>query len=149
MPPPFAWSALNHTPGLDVTSGGGPELRHYCSADSTGFYGQYTLIDRRDPRLEDSRVGTLIIHHPDADMGSWTSDDERQAFRYLSLHSSVLTLWDSVRVGMSEAALLDFIAPYEHADKLGYYLVELQPYTAEFHLSDGALTHLHLWLNCP
>ena len=150
FPAPIDIKIVDQTNGLDYTSGGGPADGYLCDSDTFGFYGSYNLIDRRvqsnDPK--DVLIGSITIYHPASDMSNWTSSDTLQEFRKIHLKSDILSVWDSIHVGMSEAKLKQFLEDHFHYKKGVFIFCELDPYSTSFNINNGKVEELTVELKC-
>ena len=104
---PFQVSEIDK---LEFTSGGGKEIEEHekCDSSNTGFYGSYFLID---PDYSDEigrPVGGIITIHSNNKMSGWKSTDIDQTIWEIHLISDVISVWDSIKVGMSRNEIEKF-----------------------------------------
>jgi hypothetical protein len=79
----------------------------FCDSDSLGFYGRYNLIDRRIIK------GVPIAGHIDifkiGKMSEWKSSDKNQRIWEIYLSTNILTVWDSISIGLPRQIINNFI----------------------------------------
>lgn len=147
MPPPMDLTVLSTTPHLSYTSGGSPANGTLCDSTADGFYGFYSLIDTR-VHSSNPYVGTLTIFRPGSDMSDWTPTDTNQLFRSVNLQSGMLTVWDSMRVGMSERALKHFIGDRFHYKKGPLLFAEIGGYDCSFSILGDTIHEIEVKVRC-
>jgi hypothetical protein len=104
---PFLVSEIDQ---LEFTSGGGQSVidNEYCDTVSNGFFGTYFLID---PDFADERgvpVGGTIEVHASDKMKGWKSNDTTQTIWEINLKSDVISVWDSIHVGLTRTEIDNF-----------------------------------------
>jgi hypothetical protein len=101
---PFQVSEIDK---LEFTSGGGEELGNHkkCDSSGTGFYGSYYLIDQNFADEMGRPVGGIITIHSDDNMAGWKSTDTNQTIWKIHLKSDVISVWDSIQVGMTRSQI--------------------------------------------
>jgi hypothetical protein len=104
---PFQVSEIDK---LEFTSGGGKEIEEHkkCDSSSTGFYGSYYLIDQDFADEMGRPVGGNITIHSDNKMAGWKSTDTNQTIWEIHLESDVISVWDSIKVGMTRSEIVKF-----------------------------------------
>lgn len=95
---------------LEFTSGGGEEIENHKKCDSlgTGFYGSYFLIDQDFADEIGRPVGGIITIHSNKKMSGWKSTDSDQTIWKIHLRSDVISVWDSIKVGMTRSQIETF-----------------------------------------
>jgi hypothetical protein len=104
---PFKLSELQK---LKFTSGGGQIIENHqkCDSTGTGFYGCYFLIDN-DFKDEIGRsVGGTITVHSKKEMSKWKSTDTDQTIWRIKLKSDVISVWDSIKIGLTRSEIEKF-----------------------------------------
>ena len=88
IPEPFRIAEFNR---LDFTSGGSPaQIRtEFCDSLTTGFFGNYYLIDKDFSDANGRPVGGIITVHVVGKMGSWKADDTTQTIWKIHLLSAL------------------------------------------------------------
>lgn len=104
---PFQVSDID---ALEFTSGRGEEVASLkkCDSSSTGFYGTYFLIDRDIAYKPGGPVGGTITIHSNKRMSDWKSTDINQTIWQIHLTSDVISVWDSVTVGLTRSQIEAF-----------------------------------------
>ena len=104
---PFQVSELDK---LKFTSGGGEEMENHkkCDSSNTGFYGSYFLIDQDFADEIGRAIGGTITIHSNKKMSAWKSTDTDQTIWKIHLKSDVISVWDSVKVGMARSQIEKF-----------------------------------------
>jgi len=104
---PFQVSKIDK---LEFTSGVGKEIDEHkkCDSSSTGFYGSYYLIDQDYADEMGRPVGGVITIYSDNKMTGWKSNDTNQTIWEIHLESSVIAVWDSIKVGMARSEIEKF-----------------------------------------
>lgn len=92
--------ALEFTSGLTSLS--------KCDSSGTGFYGTYFLIDRDLANEPGGPVGGTITIHLNKSMSDWKSTDTNQTIWQIHLKTDVISVWDSVTVGMTRSQIEAF-----------------------------------------
>ena len=95
---------------LEFTSGGGKEIENHkkCDSSGTGFYGSYFLIDQDFVDEIGRPVGGIITIHKNNKMSEWKSTDTDQTIWKIHLKSDVISVWDSIKVGMTRSQIETF-----------------------------------------
>ena len=88
---------------LEFTSGGGKEIENHkkCDSSGTGFYGSYFLVDKDFADEIGRPVAGIISIHSNRKMSEWKSTDTDQTIWKIHLKSDIISVWDSVKVGMT------------------------------------------------
>ncbi|MCF8374641.1 MAG: hypothetical protein K9H64_23685 [Bacteroidales bacterium] len=104
---PFQVSEIDK---LEFTSGGGKEIMEHkkCDSSNTGFYGSYFLIDPDFADENGRPVGGIITIHSNKKMSGWKSTDTDQTIWEIYLKSDIISVWDSIKVGMSRNEIENF-----------------------------------------
>jgi hypothetical protein len=95
---------------VEFTSGIGEPVENHikCDSSGTGFYGSYHLID---PDFADEMgrpVGGVITIYSKNKMSGWKSTDTDQTIWKIHLKSDVISVWDSIKVGMTRTQIEKF-----------------------------------------
>jgi hypothetical protein len=104
---PFQVSEIDK---LEFTSGVGKEIDEHkkCDSSITGLYGSYYLIDQNYADRMGRPVGGVITIYLDNKMAGWQSTDTNQTIWEIHLESSVIAVWDSIKVGMTRSEIEKF-----------------------------------------
>ncbi len=104
---PFQVSEIDR---LEFTSGGGKEILEHkkCDSSNTGFYGSYFLIDPDYADEIGRPVGGIITIYSNNKMSGWKSTDTDQTIWEIHLKSDVISVWDSIKVGMTRNEIEKF-----------------------------------------
>lgn len=105
---PYDLQKLHLTENIDFTSGGiSKEYQNkYCDNAKDGFYGRYHLIDKSS-RLLPAFKGEIDIFKT-GKMGSWRSDDLNQKIWRIHLKSNLISVWDSITIGLTRKKIESF-----------------------------------------
>ena len=108
LPEPFDVSKIETIVGLDFTSGILPENDYgaYCDNSESGIYGFYNLIDIRS-KSRPQLVGGIDIYKPDK-TSAWRASDTNQKVWRIHLRSEVISVWDSIQVGLTRDDIVEF-----------------------------------------
>lgn len=95
---------------LEFTSGCGKEILEHkkCDSSNTGFYGSYFLIDSDYADEMGRPVGGIITIYSNNNISGWKSTDTDQTIWEIQLKSDVISVWDSIRVGMTRNKIEKF-----------------------------------------
>lgn len=104
---PFHISKIDE---LEFISGDGEAIENHkkCDTLGTGFYGSYSLIDKDFTDKIGSPVGGRITVHSNNKMSEWKSTDKDQTIWKIHLKSDVISVWDSIKVGMKRSQIEAF-----------------------------------------
>ena len=146
---PFQVSEIDK---LEFTSGGGEEIENHKKCDSlgTGFYGSYFLIDR-DFSDEIGPVGGIITIHSNKKMSGWKSTDTDQTIWKIHLKSDVISVWDSIKVGMTRSQIETFgKANNGFCVKKGdaFYSCDFNNFSAVYNFQNDTLKELTVTRKC-
>ena len=139
--------------GLNFTAGGGPSIKNneLCDTLKSGFFGSYFLID---PGFEDENghptSGTIIVHVT-GKMKDWKSIDSNQTIWKINLKSDVISVWDSIHVGLSRKEIEDFsISNNGHFKKRGpdLYSCAFNKFSVDYLFKNETLKELSINRNC-
>lgn len=144
LPEPLNINSLKNEDWLETTSGivRKSESAHLCvSGDSIGFFGFYTLIDKKLQQ----RIGIIKIHTTEQ---IWRKESPNERFAEIKLSSNKIAVWDSIKVGTHEASLMNFIKDrfYYRKDDMIYSV--LDDYEGIFLLSNDTITEMTIRNNC-
>ncbi len=151
LPEPLVLSLLYTTDRLDNTSGGLPneDKATYCDSSEHGFYGRYNLIDRRI-RNRVPVIGLIDVHNPGT-MANWKVTDTTQRVWKISLTSDILSLWDSLHVGLRRDDVAQFNQLHQgecvEIDDQNYECV-FQNFLIDYTFSDDTLAKLTVRRAC-
>ena len=150
IPEPFRIAEFNR---LDFTSGGSPaQIRtEFCDSLTTGFFGNYYLIDKDFSDANGRPVGGIITVHVVGKMGSWKADDTTQTIWKIHLLSDVISVWDSIHVGLTREEVERFGKAndglcFDKGDLA--YSCDFNSFSADFIFKDDFLTELTVRRNC-
>ncbi|MEZ4799739.1 MAG: hypothetical protein R2809_08200 [Flavobacteriales bacterium] len=117
---PIDFFQLKKLPFISTTSGvlSQTESKDFCTPTDHQFFGQYFLLDRADEQSE--ILGKLIVSVPKR-VKIWTYENDYESFVQLELESNKVSLWNKIRVGISDTELMNFIEPY-FSYKAGAYV---------------------------
>ncbi len=95
---------------LQFTSGGVQSVNNneYCDTVSKGFFGSYYLINRDFEDKNGIPVGGTIIVHALDKMKGWKANDTTQTIWKINLKSDVISVWDSIHVGLTRNEIENF-----------------------------------------
>ena len=130
--------------GLTTTSGivTHSKTKNLCvQGDSLGFYGFYYLIDKSIGRP----FGILKIHTTDE---NWRFDSKNEKFAEITLESNKVAVWDSIKVGLSEQKLKEFIGDRFHYKKGTMIYSELDSYEGVFTILNDTIRKLTIKNDC-
>jgi hypothetical protein len=107
---PIDFKEIQSADFLDFTSGSikHSETNNYCDSVKIGFYGRYTLIDKRLFNDTISPIVGFVDIYKKGEMTKWRFSDSDQKIWKINLKSDILTVWDSVRVGLPRKEIVDF-----------------------------------------
>lgn len=106
LPEPLQLSKLETIHGLRFTSGGvsTKDKVQYCDSSENGFYGRYHLLDFNS-KIE--QAGIIDIFSP-GKMYEWKPSDTNQTIWKIQLKSDIISVWDSIHVGLSREKIILF-----------------------------------------
>jgi hypothetical protein len=150
IPEPFRIAEFSR---LDFTSGGTPARirEEFCDSLTTGFLGNYYLIDKDFSDANGRPVGGIITVHVDGKMGSWKSDDTTQTILKIHLLSDVISVWDSIHVGLTREEVERFGKANDgFCFEKGHlaYSCDFNNFSADYIFKDDILTELTVRRNC-
>lgn len=151
LPEPFDISQLEATKGLYFTSGvlSKKEQKEYCDNSENGLYGRYNLISQ-NTNLEHPLVGTIDIYKP-GKMSGWKASDTNQIVWKIHLKSDVISVWDSIHVGLSRDKVIQFGKTNNAlCIKKGdfYYSCDFNNFSVLYNFKNDILTELTVTRNC-
>lgn len=87
---------------FEFTSGGGNKIKTHkdCDTSSAGFYGSYYIIDKKYKDEIGRPIGAIITIYSNKKMSKWKASDKDQTIWEIHLKSDIISLWDSIKVGM-------------------------------------------------
>src|SRR5690606_25622822 len=108
LPEPFDISRIETTKGFYFTSGvlSRQEHNEYCDNSEIGIYGFYNLIDQNS-KLEHPVASTIDVYKP-GNASNWQASDTGQKVWKIHLNSDVISVWDSIHVGVSREKVVQF-----------------------------------------
>lgn len=151
LPEPFNVSQLEYTKGLYFTSGvlSKKEQKEYCDNSENGLYGRYNLISQ-NTTLEHPLVGTIDIYKP-GKMSGWRASDTNQIVWKIHLKSDIISVWDSIHVGLSRDKVIQFGKTNNGlCIKKGdfYYSCDFNNFSVLYNFKNDTLTELTVTRNC-
>ena len=147
LPEPLHISQLALIDRLDFTSG--IIKKQYCDTSKNGFYGRYNLIDRKSKR-ELPLAGTIDIYKP-GKMSDWKSSDTNQTIWSIQLTTDVISLWDSIHVGLTREEVVNFgEANQGFCVKKGdfSYACDFNNFSVAYRFQSDIVTELSVTRNC-
>lgn len=138
---------------LNFTSGGGESVNQneYCDSLNSGFFGTYFLIDEDFSDEMRRPVGGTITIHADGKMIGWKSDDTTQTIWKIHLKSDVISVWDSIHVGLTRGEIVKFGQAHNgFCMKKGdfYYSCDFNNFSVVYYFKNDTLTELTVTRNC-
>ncbi len=138
---------------LEFTSGSGQSVidNEYCDTVSNGFFGTYFLID---PDFADERgipVGGTITVHSSGKMKGWKSNDTTQTIWEINLKSDIISVWDSIHVGLNRTEIENFSQVNKGlCVKKGdvYYSCDFNNFSAVYIFKNDTLIELTITRKC-
>ena len=127
---------------LETTSGiyRASETEEFFKPSISGFFGSYTLLNKNGPRGK-KYIGDLIIYTTER-AENWRQDSDNQFFIGIKLEQSTISIWDSVKVGISEKTLLDFIGENFHYKKGTTIYSELGDFSCSFIIKGDSVSFI-------
>jgi len=145
LPVPFNVLDIDKIQGLKYTSGGSRADGSLCENTKNGFYGNYYLIDLKNKY---ERAGIITIFKEGQDMSKWTPSDTSQQFRLINLKTDILSVWDSIHVGIPQSQLQLFIKDYFNYKKGTLIHCEFDNYVGDFTILGDTLHELTIKSKC-
>ncbi|WP_417610535.1 hypothetical protein [Owenweeksia hongkongensis] len=147
---PFKVSNIDR---LNFTSGGGHygKQNELCDSLENDLFGIYYLIDENSSYNSGSPVGGTITVHINGKMTSWRSDDTTQTIWKIHLISDVISVWDSIKVGLTKNKIVKFgqVNNGLCIEKEGFdYLCDFGNFSAIYKFENDTLTELTVTRNC-
>jgi hypothetical protein len=151
IPEPFDISQIDSKKGLDFTSGvlSKEDFKEYCDNSDNGIYGRYNLIDQNS-ELEHPVVGTIDIYKPDSE-SNWQASDSNQTIWKINLKSDVISVWDSIHVGLPRDKVVQFGQTNKgFCIKKGdfYYSCDFNNFSVVYNFKNDTLAELTVTRNC-
>jgi hypothetical protein len=138
---------------LDFTSGSIRQIEtsDYCDSIKKGFYGRYTLLDKR--RISDTitPIVGLIDIYMEGEMATWKFTDQGQKIWKINLTSDLLTVWDSIKVGLPKQKILQFGESHNAVcinKGENYYSCDFNNFSAVFRFKNDSLSELTITRKC-
>lgn len=131
---------------LETTSGtlSKNERKRYLQANETGFFGSYELFYRHEDK-EWSYIGYLVVFTTDKP-DHWRQDSKNQKFIEIELEHPCISIWDTIRVGVSEKYLMKFIGNNFHYKKGNSIYAEIGEYSCDFTIINDTINRLKVGL---
>jgi len=151
LPEPLEVSKLEFMSRLDFTSGGLPseDKKNYCDSSGIGFYGRYNLIDRRNQNI-DALVGVIDIFKL-GQMSNWKSSDSNQTVWKIHLKSDLISVWDSIHVGLTKDQIVQFVNAndgfFMKKEDINYSC-DFNNFTVVYNFMNDTLKELTVTRNC-
>lgn len=147
---PLIITDLDMIEGLDWTSGFVNKDASYCDFSEDGQYGCYYLIDKleadKGSNFSEVRVGEIVVYRKRGN--DWTVNDTTQFIQSVILRSNLISVWDSVHVGMKKDKLLDFIGAHKIVEKDSLLHVDFNSYYCEFTFLEDVLSKIYILKKC-
>ncbi|PTB97261.1 hypothetical protein C9994_03535 [Marivirga lumbricoides] len=139
---------INEIKSLDnilFTSGIVPhsDTNRFCKPDSSIFFGFYILINKE----LDEQIGTLYIHTTDSPE-NWRADSKNEKFESIRLFSDDIVIWDSLKVGLSENELKQFVAKQFHYKKGQTIYADFDEFEGFFTIRNDSVVSLEINTKC-
>jgi hypothetical protein len=150
LEPPLDITSLSEVEQLDWNSGVANSKNEYCYNSSDGHYGFYSLIDKRKLKtnnIDEILVGRILIHRKKS-KSVWTEKDTTQKIQRIELRSDILTLWQELKVGLSNEDLLNFIGDNFHYQKGTVLYAELPGYNCNFTILSDTIAEIIIDKKC-
>lgn len=80
----------------------------YCDTIEKGTFGSYFLIDSDFSDEIGRPVGGIITVHYNNGKKGWRADDKTQTIWKIHLKSDVISVWDSIKIGMTLSQIENF-----------------------------------------
>ena len=113
------------------------------------MYGRYNLISQ-NTTLEHPLVGTIDIYKP-GKMSGWRASDTNQIVWKIHLKSDIISVWDSIHVGLSRDKVVQFAKTNNGLYiKKGdfYYSCDFNNFSVLYNFKNDTLTELTVTRNC-
>lgn len=151
IPDPIDITKLKTTNRLEYTTGGGTSSNKTSLCDSlkNGFYGRYNIYDRQ-LKPEPGVAGYVEIFKV-GNMGDWKQSDTDQIIWEIHLRTSVLAVWDSIKVGNQRSYIDSFIKEHNGlCIKKGdnFYSCSFNNYGTILKFQNDTLTELKITRQC-
>lgn len=151
LPEPFDISQIDNIEGLDFTSGVLSKADHkdFCGNPEKGIYGRYYLIDGSS-ELKPPVVGTIDIYKQDIKT-AWQASDKDQTIWKMNLKSNVISVWDSMYVGLTRDKVVQFNQSNSGiAIKKGdfYYSSDFNNFSVVYNFKNDTLRELTVTRKC-
>ncbi len=151
LPEPFDIVQIESTKGLSFTSGvlSREDHKEYCDNSESGIFGRYYLIDQNS-KLKHPVVGTIDIYKSEK-KSNWLASDTNQKVWKIHLKSNVISVWDSIHVGLSRNKVIQFGQSNNGlCIKKGdfYYSCDFNNFLVVYNFKNDTLTELTVKRNC-
>lgn len=148
IPEPFQ---VSHIGNLEFTSGGLAKEKwaEFCSSSDNSFFGSYYLIDRNST-LPTPFTGTIIVS-VNGNASKWEASDTTQVIWKINLKSDIISVWDSINIGLTKNEIIDFSKSFLSAFEAPYdsvLIYDYQSFTAEYIFSKDTLSELTVTRKC-
>ena len=126
---------------LTVTSGVVPnsETNKLCKPDTIGFFGGYNLINKNTNEL----IGYLKVFTTDKPE-TWRFDNNNEIFSAIELTGQDVSVWDSIKIGLIENKLIEFIGQNFHYKKGQTIYADFGDYDGTFWIDKGKISKLEI-----
>ena len=119
------------------------DTSRFCNPTKNGFFGFYSIIDKKN----DEQIGTLYIHTSDKPE-NWKSDSQNETFTSINLLSNDIVIWDSLKVGLTQSELNNFIANQFHYKKGQTVYSDFGKYEGIFTMRNDSIVKLEIKTKC-
>lgn len=138
---------------LEYTSGGGQavEKNEFCDNIDKGFFGTYFLVDRDFTVATEQPIAGTITVHANGKMKDWKPEDSTQTIWEIHLKSAILSVWDSIHVGLPRTEIEHFGQQNQglcvnQGDNI--YACDFQTYKAVYLFKNDTVSELIVTKNC-
>ncbi|MFI5220347.1 MAG: hypothetical protein ACHQNT_12755 [Bacteroidia bacterium] len=132
---------LETTSGVAVIS----ETKIFCKPSEAGFFGFYYMFNKTKQPWD--YIGILKVHTTDKPE-KWRFDTKNEIFVEIELENTDISVWDSIKVGVSEGGLMKFIGDNFHYKKGTIVYAELGDFKANFTIADDKISKLKVGRYC-
>jgi hypothetical protein len=97
------------------TSGGASGLvtKKFCENTKIGFYGSYHVYNMYGPHED---AGHITIYK-EGKMSDWKASDTNQKVLHIELNSPIVSVWDSIKIGLTKSKIDSFAKKYNAVNK--------------------------------
>ena len=119
------------------------DYKNQCVNNKEGFLGSYNLFIKGYARP----VGYMIVLCTD-DPNHWNYNTKNEDLIEIEINSSKIIAWDSIKVGMKENILINFLNKSFHYKKGTLIYSEIGNYIGEFKINSDTIEKMTIKKNC-